>query len=126
MHFFYEKKEFLDCMVMVDFCVANCSSLYVLASLFSIVFFDTLNGVIFIAFLFFQVLMQTHDHRHRLLQTMAKNINVWFIKVHLSCFPSMEMMLHLAAMDKTCLYGEVFARNSMFHMFLRIHANSGL
>jgi len=27
------------------------------------------------------VLMQTHDHRHRLLQTMAKNINVWFIKV---------------------------------------------
>ncbi|XP_065053830.1 V-type proton ATPase 116 kDa subunit a 1-like isoform X2 [Rhopilema esculentum] len=27
------------------------------------------------------VLTQTFDHRHRLLQTMAKNMNVWFIKV---------------------------------------------
>ena len=32
-------------------------------------------------FLFWQVLNETRDHRHRLLLTVAKNINQWFIKV---------------------------------------------
>lgn len=28
------------------------------------------------------MLNETRDHRHRLLITVAKNINQWFIKVH--------------------------------------------
>lgn len=39
------------------------------------------------------VIMQTQDHRHRLLQTIAKNINVWFVKVKKikSIYHSMNM-----------------------------------
>ena len=30
---------------------------------------------------FIKVLNETRDHRHRLLMTVEKNINQWFIKV---------------------------------------------
>lgn len=33
------------------------------------------------SFHFLQVLNETHDHRHKLLVTIAKNIKQWFIKV---------------------------------------------
>ena len=56
--------------------------------------------------LWFQVLGQTQDHRHRVLVAAAKNIKVWFIKVRK--IKAIYYMLNMFNLDVTqkCLIAE--------------------
>lgn len=54
------------------------------------------------------MLNETRDHRHRLLITVAKNINQWFIKVH--GYKIMTIILAITALQAAIILVAMVSR----------------